>query len=93
MPLLVLAAQEPELGLRRVAASALADIAKHLPELAQAVVDAGLHISYVCLRCLSADSRWKLGQCCSLTCCSALCSASPIVHCIEICTTAAQHFH
>lgn len=42
MPLLVLAAQEPELGLRRVAASALADIAKHLPELAQAVVDAGM---------------------------------------------------
>ena len=42
MPLLVLAAQEPELGLRRVAASALADIAKHSPELAQAVIDAGM---------------------------------------------------
>lgn len=42
MPLLVLAAQEPEVGLRRVAASALADIAKHSPELAQAVIDAGM---------------------------------------------------
>ncbi len=41
MPLLVLAAQEPEAPLRRVAASALADVAKHSPELAQAVVDAG----------------------------------------------------
>jgi len=36
VPLLVLAAQEPEAPLRRVAASALADIAKHSPELAQA---------------------------------------------------------
>ena len=39
--LLVLCVQEPELGLKRVAASALSDIAKHTPELAQAVVDAG----------------------------------------------------
>lgn len=40
--LLVLCVQEPELSLKRVAASALSDIAKHTPELAQAVVDAGL---------------------------------------------------
>lgn len=39
--LLVLCVQEPELSLKRVAASALSDIAKHTPELAQAVVDAG----------------------------------------------------
>lgn len=39
--LLVLCVQEPELNLKRVAASALSDIAKHTPELAQAVVDAG----------------------------------------------------
>ena len=51
MPLLVLAAQEPELGLRRVAASALADIAKHLPELAQAVVDAGKGLASVLALC------------------------------------------
>ncbi len=40
--LLVLCVQEPETGLKRVAASALSDIAKHTPELAQAVVDAGM---------------------------------------------------
>lgn len=34
-PLLVLCVQEPELALKRVAASALSDIAKHTPELAQ----------------------------------------------------------
>jgi len=33
--------QEPELSLRRIAAALLADIAKHTPELAQGVVDAG----------------------------------------------------
>ena len=42
MPLLVLCVQEPELSLKRVAASALSDIAKHTPELAQGVVDAGV---------------------------------------------------
>jgi 3-methyladenine DNA glycosylase AlkC len=42
VPLLVLTGQEPELFLRRIAASALSDIAKHDPELAQAVVDAGM---------------------------------------------------
>ncbi len=33
--------QEPELTLKRISASALSDISKHSPELAQAVVDAG----------------------------------------------------
>ena len=41
MGLLVLCVQEPELTLKRIAASALADIAKHTSELAQSVVDAG----------------------------------------------------
>jgi hypothetical protein len=36
VPLLVLCVQEPELALKRVAASALSDVAKHTPELAQA---------------------------------------------------------
>ena len=40
-PLLVLCVQEPELSLKRIAASSLSDIAKHSPEMAQAVVDAG----------------------------------------------------
>ena len=37
VPLLVLSVQEPELSLKAVAASALSDISKHSPELAQAV--------------------------------------------------------
>ena len=40
VPLLVLCVQEPEIALKRTAASALSDIAKHTPELALAVVDA-----------------------------------------------------
>ena len=33
--------QEPEVSLKRIAASAMNDIAKHSPALAQSVVDAG----------------------------------------------------
>ena len=33
VPLLVLCVQEPELGVKRIAASALSDIAKHTPEV------------------------------------------------------------
>lgn len=42
VPLVVLTGQEPELFLKRIAASTISDIAKHDPELAQAVVDAGM---------------------------------------------------
>ena len=38
VPILVLSIQEPELSLKRVAASALSDIAKHTPELAQVTI-------------------------------------------------------
>lgn len=41
MPLLVLCIQEPEPTLKRISASALSEICKHSPELAQFVVDAG----------------------------------------------------
>ena len=34
LPLLVLCVQEPEITLKRTAASALSDVAKHTPELA-----------------------------------------------------------
>ena len=34
VPLLVLCIQEPEIALKRIAASALSDIAKHSPEVA-----------------------------------------------------------
>ena len=33
--------QEPEIALKRISASALSEICKHTPDLAQAVVDAG----------------------------------------------------
>ena len=35
VPLLILCEQEPEISLKRIAASSLSDIAKHSPELAQ----------------------------------------------------------
>lgn len=41
VPLLVLCIQEPEIALKRIAASDLSDISKHSPELALTVVDAG----------------------------------------------------
>jgi hypothetical protein len=58
VPLLVLCAQEPELSLKRIAASALSDIAKHSPEQAQVVVDAG---AVACLAPLviNQDTRLK----------------------------------
>lgn len=57
--LLVLCVQEPELNLKRVAASALSDIAKHTAELAQAVVDAGMLLHH----CLITDgSDWIASQ-------------------------------
>ena len=52
--LLVLCVQEPELSLKRIAASALADIAKHNHELAQAVVDAGA-VAYLAPLIVSPD--------------------------------------
>ena len=65
MPLLVLCVQEPELSLKRVAASALSDIAKHTPELAQGVVDAGQpagHIDADVLFDVAKDEAYQLQQ-------------------------------
>lgn len=59
MPLLVLCIQEPEIALKRVAASALSDIAKHSPELAQTVVDTGA-IPYLAQMILNPDSKLKV---------------------------------
>jgi hypothetical protein len=50
--------QEPELSLKRVAASSLADISKHTPELAQAVVDAGA-VPYVAALIVNPDGKLK----------------------------------
>lgn len=53
--------QEPEIALKRVAASALSDIAKHSPELAQTVVDAGA-IAHLAQMILNPDSQLKVNQ-------------------------------
>ena len=58
MPLLVLCIQEPELSLKRIAASALSDICKHSPELAQTVVDAGA-IAHLAQMILNPDAKLK----------------------------------
>lgn len=58
VPLLVLCVQEPELSLKRIAASALSDIAKHKPELAQAVVDAGA-VAYLAPLVTNQDPKLK----------------------------------
>ena len=60
VPLLVLCVQEPEMSLKRVAASALSDICKHTPELAQTVVDAGA-IAHLAQMILNPDAKLKVG--------------------------------
>lgn len=59
IPLLVLCIQEPEIALRRIAASALSDISKHSPELAQTVVDAGA-IAHLAQMILNPDAKLKV---------------------------------
>ncbi|MBZ3872563.1 Sperm-associated antigen 6 [Sciurus carolinensis] len=58
VPLLVLCIQEPEIALKRIAASTLSDISKHSPELAQTVVDAGA-IAHLAQMILSPDAKLK----------------------------------
>ena len=58
---MVLCLQEPEIALKRVAASALSDIAKHSPELAQTVVDAGA-IAHLAQMILNPDAQLKVKQ-------------------------------
>lgn len=59
VPLLVLCIQEPEVALKRIAASALSDIAKHSPELAQTVVDTGA-IAHLAQMILNPDAKLKV---------------------------------
>lgn len=47
--------------MKRVAASALSDIAKHSPELAQTVVDAGA-IAHLAQMILNPDAQLKVKQ-------------------------------
>lgn len=65
VPLLVLCVQEPELSLKRIAASSLSDIAKHTPELAQAVVDAGA-VAYLAPLVINQDAKLKRQVCCAV---------------------------
>ena len=62
VPLLVLCIQEPEMSLKRIAASALSDICKHSPELAQTVVDAGA-IAHLAQMILNPDAKLKVFIC------------------------------
>lgn len=57
--------QEPELSLKRIAASALSDTAKHTPELAQSIVDAGA-VAYLGPLVVNQDARLKRQVCCCL---------------------------
>lgn len=59
VPLLVLCIQEPEIALKRIAASSLSDIAKHSPELAQTIVDAGA-IAHLAQMILNPDAKLKV---------------------------------
>ena len=50
--------QEPELSPKRIAANALSDIAKHSPEYAQAVVDAGA-VAFLAPLVINQDAKVK----------------------------------
>lgn len=54
----MLCIQEPEITLKRISASAMSDVCKHTPELAQAVVDAGA-VAYLSPLIMHPDSKLK----------------------------------
>lgn len=59
-PLLVLCLLEPDVALKRIAASTLSDVSKHTAELAQAVVDTGA-IAHLAQMILNSDGKLKVG--------------------------------
>ena len=61
VPLLVLCIQEPEHSLKRISASALSDISKHSPELAQTIVDSG-SIAHLSQMILHHDAKLKVSD-------------------------------
>ena len=61
VPLLVFCLREPEMAVKRIAASTLSDISKHTPELAQTVVDNGA-IAHLAQMILNPDAKLKVGQ-------------------------------
>lgn len=58
--------KDPEITLKRIATSSLGDIAKHSPELAQAVVESGVSESLAAL-VLNPDAKLKRQVCATLT--------------------------
>lgn len=52
---------EPEMALKRIAASTLSDISKHTPELAHTVVDNGA-IAHLAQMILNPDAKLKVKQ-------------------------------
>lgn len=58
IPCKTVGVQEPELSLKRIAASSLSDIAKHSPEHAQAVVDAGA-VAFLAPLVVNQDAKVK----------------------------------
>jgi hypothetical protein len=65
VPLLVNCIQEPEITLKRIAASTMSDICKHSPELAQSVVDSGA-VAYLAPLILHPDGKLKRQVCAAL---------------------------
>lgn len=61
VPLLVMCLREPELALKRIAASTLSDICKHTPELAHTVVETGA-IAQLAEMILNPDAKLKVGS-------------------------------
>lgn len=59
VPLLVLCLVEPEIALKRIAASTLSNICKHTPELAQIAVDCGA-IAHLAQMILDPDAKLKV---------------------------------
>jgi hypothetical protein len=66
IPLLLVCMQEPELPLKRICASALGDVAKHSPELAQTVVTAGA-VPAMTKLLVHVDSKLKRHVCSALS--------------------------
>lgn len=68
VPLLLLCLQEPEISLKQIATSAVADIAKHSVELAHSVVDAGV-VPYLVKNLNNTDEKLKKQILCALCKC------------------------
>ena len=62
VPLLVLCIQEPEIALKRIAASALSDISKHSPEVCEQYVCTSPHVIFQLSFCITLRKVWSTGR-------------------------------